>query len=134
MIVPDLAVTDLPRAVAFWRDVPGVSPRFVVDPDRTMQDGPEGGVFASLEREGHEVMLQTAESPRAGMPEAVAATTPRGTLYLRGLNPDPVLALLPEGHPVRPPARQWCGMREAHVRDPDGHIICPGIPDGPPPG
>jgi catechol 2,3-dioxygenase-like lactoylglutathione lyase family enzyme len=42
MIVPNLAVADLPRAVAFWCDVLGFSVQFVVGPDATMQDGPEG--------------------------------------------------------------------------------------------
>jgi catechol 2,3-dioxygenase-like lactoylglutathione lyase family enzyme len=133
MIVPNLAVADLPRAVAFWCDVLGFSVQFVVGPDATMQDGPEGGVFASLEKDGQQIMLQTAESLGAELPEAVAGSAPRGTHYLRGWDPDPVLGRLPAEHLVKPPFRQWYGMREAYIRDPDGHILCLGVADGPAP-
>lgn len=49
MIVPNLMVTDLERSVAFYRDVLGMTVAFVVGPDRQVSEGPEGGVFATLE-------------------------------------------------------------------------------------
>ena len=46
-LVPELTVTDLARSLAFWRDLVGF---------RLVFDRPEEG-FASLERDGAEVML-----------------------------------------------------------------------------
>jgi catechol 2,3-dioxygenase-like lactoylglutathione lyase family enzyme len=136
MIIPNLMVTDLGRSVAFYRDVLGFSLSFVIGPDQIMQDDPTGGVFATLERDGAQLMLQTRDSLAAELPvfQADQPIEPAGTIYLRGVDPDPVIARANPESIVKQPFRQWYGMREAYIRDPDGHILCLGVPDGPPPG
>ena len=135
MIIPNLMVRDLGRSVAFYRDGLGMDLVFALGPDRQMPEAPEGGVFATLEWEGAQLMLQTVESLAQELPVFAPgqAPMPGGTVYLRGMEPEPVLARLPAEAVIRPPFRQWYGMREAYLRDPDGHVICMGVPDGAPP-
>jgi len=135
VITPNLMVSDLGRAVAFYRNVIGMELQFVVGPDQTMQEDPEGGVFATLDWNGGQLMLQTTGSLAEELDIFAAdqAPAPGGTIYFRGLAPEPVLGRLPEGHLVRAPFRQWYGMREAYLTDPDGHVLCLAVEDGPAP-
>jgi catechol 2,3-dioxygenase-like lactoylglutathione lyase family enzyme len=140
MIVPNLRVSDMARAVAFWRDALGFELTLTVDADRNVGQGAEAdpgrAVFATLEWNGHQLMLQTARSLAAELPGFAPgeAPPPSGTLYLRGHAPDAALPRLPEGSVVKGPETSWYGMRELYVRDPDGHLVCLGAPEGPPPG
>ncbi len=135
MIVPNLMVTDLGRSVAFYRDVLGMAVVFVVGPERQELEGPEGGIFATLEWGGGQLMLQTVDSLAEELPVFSPGQTPSpaGTIYFRGLDPETVMPRLPQGHLIHAPFRQWYGMKEAYVSDPDGHVLCLGVPDGPPP-
>lgn len=137
MIVPNLMVRALGPSVGFYRDVIGMELVFALGPDRQMLDDAEGGVFASLRWEQGELMLQTVDSLAGELGEVFSpgdAPRPAGTVYFRGMAPEPVLERLPEGHLIRAPFLQWYGMREAYLRDPDGHVLCLGIQDGAPPG
>lgn len=135
-IVPNLAVTDMPASLAFYRDRLGFEVVFMISAEREMlpPDGTAACVFASLKRGGAELMLQTTASladdlGTRAMPPAGGA----GTIYLRGLSPDAALDRLAPDCIVKGPLLQWYGMRELYVRDPDGHILCLGVPEGPPP-
>jgi catechol 2,3-dioxygenase-like lactoylglutathione lyase family enzyme len=132
VIVPNLMVRDIARSVAFSRDVLGLRLRFVLGPDRVVQDDPEGGVFALLDWEGAELMLQTVESLAAELPVFAADQAPAagGTVYFRGLAPEPALGRADPAAVVKGPVLQWYGMREAYLADPDGHVICLGVPEG----
>lgn len=136
MIVPNLMVTDLERSVAFYRDVLGMTVAFVVGPDRQVSEGPEGGVFATLEWDGGQLMLQTVDSLAEELPVFAPgqSPSPAGTIYFRGLDPETVIPRLPENHLILAPFVQWYGMKEAYISYPDGHVLCLGVPDGPPPG
>lgn len=135
MIVPNLMVVDLKRSVAFYRDVLGMTLLFVVGPYRQTVMDADGGVFATLEWEGGQLMLQTVESlaEELSVFSARQSPGPGGTIYFRGLDPETVLPRLPDGHLIRPPFRQWYGMKEAYITDPDGHVLCLGVPEGDPP-
>lgn len=137
MIIPNLMVTDMARSIAFYRDRIGLSVMVMIDAHQgVLQAGQEDrAVFATLERDGAQLMLQTNESLASELdgfrPDQVP--TPAGTVYLRGLDP---LALENRVAPeavVKGPVKQWYGMLELYVRDPDGHILCAGVPEGAPP-
>ena len=132
MIVPNLMVRDIARSVAFYRDGLGLALKFALGPDREMLETPEGALFAVLDWDGVELMLQTVESLAAELDvfSPDQAPAPGGTLYFRGMAPEAALARLPAAAVVKPTFRQWYGMREAYVQDPDGHVICLGVPDG----
>ncbi|NBD95141.1 MAG: hypothetical protein GVY11_01520 [Gammaproteobacteria bacterium] len=80
-------------------------------------------------------MLQTVASMAAELPvfDPQQAPAPAGTIYFRGLDPDAVLGRVPADRIVKGAVQQWYGMNEVYLRDPDGHIVCLGTPEGPPP-
>jgi len=137
MIVPNLMVTDMARSIAFYRDVLGMTLSFAVLPNREMAatGQEEGAVFATLEWEGGQLMLQTVGSLAEDVPAFDPGQTPSpgGTVYFRGLHPDKVKGRVPADRVVKGPELSWYGMLELYLRDPDGHIICLGAPEGPPP-
>ena len=138
MIVPNLMVADMARSLAFYRDLLGLTLAFAVAADRSLLSETDGtdAVFTTLDWDGAQLMLQTAASLAEELPAMAAGLPdrPGGTIYLRGFDPDKVLPLLPAETIVKGPFTQWYGMRELYLRDPDGHILCLGVPEGPPPG
>jgi hypothetical protein len=52
---------------------------------------------------------------------------------LRGYHPDEVADKDVSAITVKGPIKQWYGMVELYLRDPDGYIICLAAPEGPPP-
>ena len=137
MIVPNLMVTDMERAIAFYRDVIGMTVTMTLSADQQMLSGnsAEGAVFATLEWNGAQLMLQSNASLAAELPVFAADQTPvpGGTIYFRGLHPDAVSDRIDADQIVKGPFLQWYGMRELYLRDPDGHIVCLGAPEGAPP-
>ncbi len=139
MIIPNLMVTDIARSIAFYRDVLGMKVSMTVMPNREVHTGPDsdgaGAAFATLEWQGSQLMLQTVASLAADVPSfsAEQQPTPGGTVYVRGLHPDAIIDRVPKEHILKPAEVSWYGMKELYLRDPDGHIVCVGAPEGPPP-
>jgi len=136
-IIPNLMVSDMRRSVAFYRDILGMTVVVMVAADRSILavDAAAEAVFTTLEWNGAQLMLQTTESLAREL-DAISPDhrpTASGTVYFRGFDPDTVLGKLAPEQVLRGPLRQWYGMRELYLRDPDGYILCLGIPDGPPP-
>jgi catechol 2,3-dioxygenase-like lactoylglutathione lyase family enzyme len=138
MIIPNLLVTDMARSLAFYRDVLGLRVTVLVGADRSVLADGDGSdaVFATLEGADGQLMLQTAASLADDLPVFAADQRPQasGTIYFRGVDPDGVAGKVAPEQAVKGPLVQWYGMRELYLRDPDGYIICLGIPEGPPPG
>ena len=136
MIVPNLMVQDMDRSVRFYRDTLGMILNMTVTPDRRVEWPGEaaGAAFAVLEWEGAQLMLQTVASLSSELPMFAPdhSPSPSGTIYFRGLHPDTVLRRVVPERIVKGPERTWYGMTELYVRDPDGHVLCLGSPDGPP--
>ena len=130
-------VTDMARAIAFYRDILGMALTMTVSPDRepAFPGEGDGAAFATLEWDGHQLMLQTVVSLAEELPmfDAGQVPTPAGTIYFRGLHPDSVRSRIAPDQIVKDPELSWYGMLELYVRDPDGHIVCVGAPEGPPP-
>ena len=143
MIVPNLMVSDMGRAAGFWRDGMGFAVKMSVDAARETlfddQARPETALFVLLERDGDQLMLQTADSLAEDAPgfERGLPDRPGGALYLRGADPDAQAAILREaGYApaiLKAPETTWYGMRELWLRDPDGHVACLARPEGPAP-
>ena len=140
MIVPNLMVSDMARAVAFWRDALGFSVALTVDAARETRFGPdadpETAVFAILDGAGGQLMLQTEASLAQDLPAGFSGGLPDRpgvAVYLRDLPPDEIAARLPAGAILKGPETSWYGMREVYFRDPDGHVICVAAAEGPAP-
>lgn len=138
MIIPNLLVTDIERSIAFYCDTLEMNLMMAVTPERQMlTEGGDlsGAVFAILEWEGGQLMLQTAESlsQELALFEAGQKPAASGTIYFRDLHPKDVLERVDDAQIVKGPSLQWYGMMELYLRDPDGYIVCVGAPEGPPP-
>lgn len=138
VIIPNLLVTDMQTSIAFYRDALDMKLVMAVDRDRQMfgeGDDASGAVFAILEWNGGQLMLQTAESLSAELQvfEAQQKPAASGTIYFRDLHPKDVLARVSESQVIKGPTLQWYGMMELYLQDPDGYVVCVGAPEGPPP-
>lgn len=137
MIVPNLMVSDMQASIAFYRDLLGFTLVFALDDQRAMHDDPGGKaiVFASLKWGDAEIMLQTVESLAEDLPVFTDTSKPTasGTIFLRGYHPEQVADKDVGAITVKGPVKQWYGMIELYLRDPDGYIICLAAPEGPPP-
>ncbi|MBL4892830.1 MAG: VOC family protein [Rhizobiaceae bacterium] len=134
MIIPNLMVTDMPRSIAFYRDVLGMKLTLMVSSDKqVMSEGNgENAAFATLEWDGDQLMLQTVGSLSAELDvfDGGRKPSPSGTINFRDIHPDKVLDRVTKDQIVKGPFLQWYGMIEIYLRDPDGYIICVGAPEG----
>ena len=135
MIIPNLLCTDITRSIQFYRDILGLKLGLTVDADRNFsQDGSivEDPVFAILEWQDAQIMLQTAASLSDELEQILPDQAPSasGTVYFRGFDGSQILSRLPEANVLKGPDLNWYGMKEIYVQDPDGYILCLGIPEG----
>lgn len=136
MIVPNLRVAEMSRSLGFYRDLLGLELVLAVTSGREMTDdaGRSDIVFAILRWNDAELMLQTAASLAEELPSLQG---PGGggaaIIYFRGLHPATVESRLSAAAIVKGPVRQWYGMLELYAEDPDGHVLCFAVPEGPPP-
>lgn len=137
MIIPNLIVADMDRSIAFYRDLLGMKVAMSVDADQGYSpDGlRENSVFAAVEWDGAQLMLQTRDSMAEEMPEFgnAAPATHWGTVFFRGYDPTDVAERVPAEHHVKGPEVTWYGMNELTLRDPDGHLVTLATPAGEPP-
>lgn len=138
MIIPNLMVTDMPHAIAFYRDVIGLGVTMMISADREiLEPGDESrAVFVTLDADEGQLMLQTVESLAAELDVFQSGQMPHpgGTIYFRGMDPAPVANRATSDQILKGPFLQWYGMKEVYLRDPDGHIICIGQAEGKPEG
>jgi glyoxylase I family protein len=125
-VTPLLSVYDMPDAIRFYCAVLG----FEVVQHSPEIDAPEGRYFhwAWLRSDNAELMLNTAydagERP-ATRDEARWARHGDTVLYFGCDDLDQVYAdLVSKGQKIKPPAVANYGMRQLHLRDPDGYALC----------
>lgn len=139
MIIPNLMVADIAVSAAFYRDVLGFTVLFSVSPDRQTRSPAEapapGDVFAIVERDGDQIMLQTAASLAEDLPVFRPDMTPAlsGAVYIRDVDPAALRPSIPDAIILKDIETTWYGMKEMHLQDPDGYVISIGLPSGPPP-
>ena len=117
-LTPVLIVDSVEPCIGFWTERLGFS-RAIEVPDAN-----GGLVFASLQKDGVEVMYQTrasvlAERPDAG-PELVGHSI---VLYLTVADLDAVEAALDGVARVKPRHRTFYGSTEIYVREPGGNVV-----------
>jgi glyoxylase I family protein len=118
---PLIAVFDMPRSLAFYRDVLGF--------EVVARSGPGDDFgWGLLRLEGVELMLNTAydDGERPAQPEAarVLAHDDVG-LYFGCRDLDAAYAYLKsKGLELEPPAVSGYGMRQLWLKDPDGYNLC----------
>ena len=127
MIIPNLLVADMDRSIAFDRDLLGMEVTMSVDADQGYSEGElrPGSVFAGLQWQGAQIMLQTRASLAAELTE-VEVGAPGGvwgTVFIRGYDPQTILDRVPAEARVKGPETTWYGMRELTLQDPDGHLV-----------
>ena len=134
MIIPNLLVADMDRSIAFYRDLLGMEVTMSVDADQGYSEGAlrPGSVFAGLQWNGAQLMLQTRERLARELTE-VPVGPPGGvwgTVFIRGYDPTHLASRVPDGARVKGPEVTWYGMRELTLRDPDGHLVTLATPAG----
>jgi lactoylglutathione lyase len=114
-----LLVRDYPTAFRFWRDTVGLKPSF----------GDEEGPYASLQTEPGQLAIYVAGEMDRAIGEPSSESDRGSGQVVVALEVDDVDASVRELERrgvsfVSPPTDQpdW-GMRVAHFRDPDGHLI-----------
>lgn len=122
-IAPLLQVFDMPRSLAFYRDLLGFE-LVGNSPPRS----PDDFDWGLLRREGIELMLNTAyeyaSRPAAPDPARVASHDDT-CLYFGCAELDTVYEhLKAHGLEVKPPAVAHYGMRQLYFKDPDGFALC----------
>ncbi|KAL1520172.1 hypothetical protein AB1Y20_023642 [Prymnesium parvum] len=134
-IVANLLVPDVSKTIEWYTRVLGCEVGFTVDTNHGFTIGQvrEGTVFGTVKLGEAELMLQTAASlnqdlPLVFSPNSLPAFS--GTLYVRGVDPEEVLPRLDQASIVKPPTQAWYGMYEMYVRDPNGYVLCLGVPKG----
>ncbi|MEO7325990.1 MAG: VOC family protein [Dokdonella sp.] len=117
-LTPVLIVDGVEACIGFWTERLGFSTTNEVP-------GPEGAlVFASVEKDGIEIMLQTSASVIAE--RADAATELNGhsiVLFVEVEDLDAVERALAGAEIVKPRHRTFYGSSELHVREPGGNVV-----------
>ncbi|HEX2062456.1 MAG TPA: VOC family protein [Thermoanaerobaculia bacterium] len=120
-VCPLLQVFDMPRSVAFYRDVLG----FEIVATSAPGDDFDWGL---LRLNDAEIMLNTAfeKGDRPAAPDAARIAAHRDTaLYFGCRDVDAAYAYLRErGLDVKEPVTTGYGMRQLYVDDPDGYVLC----------
>lgn len=111
---PIVPVRDVTASVAFYTRLLGFATEFVA----------ADGTTAEVRRGGARIMLIACEDE-----EVLGVTATNMSVYIRVDGVDALWAELAEGlgelpaRQVRPPFDQAYGMREFHVKDPDGFLM-----------
>ncbi|MDH3665651.1 MAG: VOC family protein [Paracoccaceae bacterium] len=112
-IAPIVPVRDVPASMDFYTDVLGFE----------LRAGLDDGSFALLARgEAGVILLPGDEAALAATANNISAYIWVSDLMALWDELKPRRDTLPEGR-VRPPVEQPYGMREFHVKDPDGFLI-----------
>jgi catechol 2,3-dioxygenase-like lactoylglutathione lyase family enzyme len=122
-MVPLLQVFDMPRAVAFYRDIFGFAVASTSAPR-----GRDDFDWCLLRRDGVELMLNTAYEAdhRPGTPEPARVATHKDTgLFFACPDVDGAhVHLRAQGIDIEPPTIAPYGMKQLYLRDPHGYEIC----------
>lgn len=124
-ICPLLQVYDMPTSVRFYRDALGFE---VLATSPNLGDG-DRFHWCLLRLSGSELMLNTAyecDDERPVPPDPVRAAAHQDTcIYFGAPDVDAVYEeLRTKGLRVRPPNVAPYGMKQLHLRDPDGYGLC----------
>ena len=116
-ITPVLFVEKIEPAIPFWVDRLGFEKTVEVpDGDRL--------AFIILQKDGAELMFQTRASAEKDVPQLAHYATPRAGTFIEVEDFDDLLKRVDGVEVVLAERTTFYGMREIHVREPGGNIIC----------
>jgi uncharacterized glyoxalase superfamily protein PhnB len=115
---PVLVVDAVEPCLPFWTERLGFQAQ-------TQVPGPDGKlVFASMEKDGVEVMYQTRASVLAERPQAANELTGHSiTLFIEVADLDPIETALVGSPVVKPRHQTFYGSTELYVREPGGNTV-----------
>lgn len=124
-LAPLLQVFNMPRSIRFYRDVLGFKVTGGSDP---ISDDPDDLDWVMLRLGGTTVMLNTAydQDGSPDQPEAGRWSGHQDTCLYFGC-PDVDGAyrfFVSKGLKLDPPGVAWYGMKQLHLKDPDGFSLC----------
>lgn len=130
-LVPNLMVEDVARSADFWCSLLGMRFAMGVDASRGFHQERTPGaefIWAQFTQEGAQLMVQRRDSLSEELPVfADKACGGSFTIYLHVADVDVLHARLKEAVPtVKEPHVTFYGMREWHIQDPDGYVVCLG--------
>lgn len=119
-VTPNLIVADMEKSLKFYRDILGFTVSKTV-PDKAPF------YFAWMKRGDADIFLNQQAPPQPGQPDVLAGRQIGGTLtmYIAMDGIDELLKTV-EGHGVKiaiPLHKEFYGMKEFAVFDPDGYLI-----------
>lgn len=119
-VTPNLIVADMDKSLNFYRDVLGFTVSQTV-PDHAPF------IFAWMKRGEADIFLNQQQKPQPGQPDLFAGRQIGGTLsmYITLTGIDDLLKQV-EQHGIRPAIplhKEFYGMKEFAVLDPDGYVI-----------
>jgi len=119
-LTPNLLVDDVERSLAFYVDVLGFSRGMTVPPD-----APPPYVFGSVVSGSVEIFFNEKNVAAKEYPSfANRKLGATGTMFIEMENVDALHDRLKSKVPiVMPLVRQWYGLKEFAISDPDGYII-----------
>jgi len=123
--VPLLAVFDVPRAIAFYRDGLGFE---VVNTSKPFTDGKDDYGWAMLRLNGIELMVNNMyeDNIRPTEPDPARAAAHADTIiYFACRDVDGAYATLrAKGIAASQPKVAYYGMKQTYASDPDGYKLC----------
>ncbi len=120
-----LAVFDVPKAIAFYRDVVGFE---VVNTSKPFTDAKDDYGWAMLRLNGVQLMVNNMyeDNIRPSEPDRVRAAAHADTIiYFACRDVDGAYATLSaHGIAASQPNVAYYGMKQTYVTDPDGYMLC----------
>lgn len=124
-VAPMVQVFDMPRSIAFYRDLLGFA---IIGKSEAKTADPDDVGWAMLQLSNATIMLNTAYDP-----DDVPASPDEGRwsghqdtcLYFGCPDVDGAYQhLVSQGVKADPPKVAWYGMKQLYLKDPDGFSIC----------
>ncbi len=127
-LIINLAVRDIRKSIAFYRDILGFIPIMAVPEDKSsigpdLEEG-KNYLFAMVKSGGVEIMLQQEESLREDIGNFFTDIGASATYYIRVDDVDQFYeTIASKVEVIKPIDTTWYGMREFYIRDINGYVF-----------
>lgn len=127
-LIINLAVRDIRKSIAFYRDILGFILIMAVPEDKSsfspdLEEG-KNYLFAMVQSGGVEIMLQQEESLREDVGNFFTDIGASATYYIRVDDVDQFYeTIASKVEIIKPIETTWYGMREFYIRDINGYVF-----------